>query len=129
MYTETLGLWAFLVFLIGAFFALYMTLIVSTAANTTLFLDSFAILGLRRLDDPATRERWRKGLVTGLPILQLSRNWIRAWHPGGLPIGPCGQAVSPSPPSRSSASSPRSREGQAGEREMAIGVDGGAGVQ
>lgn len=72
MYTETLGLWAFLVFLIGAFFALYMTLIVSIAANTTLFLDSLALMGVRSLDDPATRERWRRGFMTGLPILQLT---------------------------------------------------------
>ena len=68
MYTEILGVGALYLFLLGAFFALFSTIFVSTAAHARLFTDCFHLLGLAKLRDYSDRLRWIRWLVTLQPI-------------------------------------------------------------
>src|SRR5437867_770884 len=67
MYTQVLGMWAFYLFLLGAFFVLYSTIFVSVAANARLFIDCFHIMGLVSLRDYPHRQHWIRWLVTLQP--------------------------------------------------------------
>jgi manganese transport protein len=51
MFTETLGPWAKVIFLIGAFFVLYSTLFTATASWARIFGDAFGQLGWVKFDD------------------------------------------------------------------------------
>ena len=69
MYTEILGLGAFYLFLLGAFFALFSTLFVSVAANARVLTDCFGLIGWARLETYTDRLRWIRWLVTLQPLL------------------------------------------------------------
>jgi manganese transport protein len=57
MFTETLGSWAKVMFLIGAFFVLYSTLFTATASWSRIFGDAFGQLGWVKFDDETSRKR------------------------------------------------------------------------
>lgn len=57
MYTDTLGSWAELSFLIGAFFVLFSTLFSALAGWSRLFSDAFSSVGWIRYHDPVSRGR------------------------------------------------------------------------
>ncbi|MCG5053073.1 MAG: Nramp family divalent metal transporter [Myxococcales bacterium] len=93
MYTETLGVWAFAVFVMGAFFALYSTLLVSVAGNTVMYLDALSLMGLRRLQQPAVRERWRRAFVILLPLVQLGLFFAIQMPVAMVKVGALGQTI------------------------------------
>jgi Mn2+/Fe2+ NRAMP family transporter len=57
MYTETLGPWAKVVFLVGAFVVLYSTLFAGLASWTRIFGDAFGQIGLFNFYDRKTRSK------------------------------------------------------------------------
>lgn len=57
IYTETLGPWARIIYLIGAFVALYSTVFAALASWTRIFSDAFGHIGWIRFDDPVVRRR------------------------------------------------------------------------
>ncbi len=71
MYTETFGPGAFYVFLLGAFFALYSTIFVSTAAHGRMFADCCVLFGWSRASSEEERRRLTRWFTTGLPVAQL----------------------------------------------------------
>ncbi|MEM7697652.1 MAG: Nramp family divalent metal transporter [Verrucomicrobiota bacterium] len=69
MYTDSIGSWAELVFLIGAFFVLFSTLFSALAAWCRLFSDAFGAVGLINYHDPVSRGRSIAVLAWFFPIL------------------------------------------------------------
>lgn len=57
MYTETLGPWAFNLFLVGAFFVLFSTVVSGLGASSRVFADGMAAMGLIERNDYRTRVR------------------------------------------------------------------------
>lgn len=57
MYTDSLGTWAELAFLIGAFFVLFSTLFSALAGWSRLFSDAFSAVGWINYHDPVSRGR------------------------------------------------------------------------
>jgi manganese transport protein len=57
MYTESLGSWAWGVFMVGAFFVLFSTLFSALAAWTRTFADAAGLLGVIDFSDPVSRRR------------------------------------------------------------------------
>jgi Mn2+/Fe2+ NRAMP family transporter len=59
IYTSTLGPWAFVLFLAGAFAVLYSTVFVHAASYPRLLIDFFELLGVLRVgNDPQKRWKW-----------------------------------------------------------------------
>lgn len=69
MFTETLGPWAKVIFLIGAFFVLYSTLFTATASWARIFGDAFGQLGWVKFDDEASRKRVIGALSWAFPTI------------------------------------------------------------
>lgn len=69
MFTETLGPWAKVIFLIGAFFVLYSTLFTATASWSRIFGDAFGQLGWVRFDDEVSRKRVIGALSWAFPTI------------------------------------------------------------
>lgn len=57
MYTQTLGEWAFWLFIVGAFFVLFSTAISGLGANARVFADGMAVMGVIKRHDYQTRMR------------------------------------------------------------------------
>lgn len=57
MYTDSLGEWAEVAFLTGAFFVLFSTLFSALAGWSRLFSDAFSAVGLLNYHDPVSRSR------------------------------------------------------------------------
>ncbi|MCA9231263.1 MAG: Nramp family divalent metal transporter [Planctomycetales bacterium] len=57
MYTESLGPWARVVFLVGAFAVLFSTVFSALAAWTRITADAFSKIGLLRFENPISRRR------------------------------------------------------------------------
>ena len=57
MYTQTLGEWAFWLFITGAFFVLFSTAISGLGANARVFADGMAVMGVIERDDYQKRLR------------------------------------------------------------------------
>jgi hypothetical protein len=68
IYTESLGSWAMIVFLVGAVVVLFSTLFVASASATRMFTDAFAQCGLLDFADVRQRERWFRGLAWFFPM-------------------------------------------------------------
>ncbi|MFN8346429.1 MAG: Nramp family divalent metal transporter [Spirosomataceae bacterium] len=68
LFTETLGPWAKVIFLIGAFFVLYSTLFTATASWARIFGDAFGQLGWVKFDTDTARKRVIKALSWGFPL-------------------------------------------------------------
>jgi hypothetical protein len=69
MYTDSLGGWAEMAFLIGAFFVLFSTLFSALAAWCRLFSDAFGAVGWIDFKDPKARGRTIGVLAFFFPIL------------------------------------------------------------
>tara|TARA_B100000927_G_scaffold27345_3_gene20483 strand:+ start:1608 stop:2975 length:1368 start_codon:yes stop_codon:yes gene_type:complete len=69
MYTDSLGGWAEIAFLIGAFFVLFSTLFSALAAWCRLFSDAFGAVGWINFKDPKARGRTIGVLAFFFPIL------------------------------------------------------------
>ena len=69
MYTQTLGEWAFWLFMVGAFFVLYSTAISGLGGGVRIFADGMSVMGLIERNDYKTRVRilriWGGGFPSG----------------------------------------------------------------
>jgi manganese transport protein len=68
MYTQTLGPWAEMVFIFGAFMALYSTLFTAAASFTRIFTDAFGQLGWLPFYHHPTRQRFISVLAWVFPM-------------------------------------------------------------
>ena len=68
MYTESLGRWAWAVFLVGAFFVLFSTLFSALAAWTRTFADAAGQLGIIDFANPTSRRRAIVGFAWFFPL-------------------------------------------------------------
>lgn len=82
MYTRTFGPWAKLIFMIGAFMALYSTLFTATASFSRMFTDAFGQLGLLRFYHQPSRKRMMAVLAWFFPAL-----WCGLFLFIKLPVG------------------------------------------
>jgi manganese transport protein len=71
MYLQSFGQSSFVVFLIGAFFALFSTTFVATASNARLFADGLQIFKLRCYDGEESRQRMIKVGCVLLPAISV----------------------------------------------------------
>ncbi len=71
MYQESLGQWSFVVFLIGAFFALFSTTFVATASNARLFADGLQVFGFQKYEDDNARQKMIKVGCVLLPAISV----------------------------------------------------------
>lgn len=69
MYSDTLGTAGYWVFLVGALFVLFSTLVASTASVPRLWSNTLAILGFYRWEDVATRLRIIRVLTVVMPTI------------------------------------------------------------
>jgi Mn2+/Fe2+ NRAMP family transporter len=69
IYTESLGPWAFGIFLGGALVVLFSTLFSALAAWTRLFSDAFSQLGWGDFQDPESRRKFVKGCAYVFPAI------------------------------------------------------------
>jgi len=71
MFTETFGKWAYGLFMLGAFCALYSTLCVSAAAFGRLWTDLFDSLKIIKVDNLEAKRKWHRFFQTFWPALWL----------------------------------------------------------
>ncbi len=69
MYTDTLGAWAGILFLIGAVAVLGSTLWAAIPSWSRMFTNLLAVLGVLDWQDSLTRTRWIRGFTVALPII------------------------------------------------------------
>lgn len=69
LFTDTLGPWAKVIFLIGAFFVLYSTLFTATASWARIFGDAFGQLGWVKFNDAASQKKVIGALSWAFPII------------------------------------------------------------
>jgi hypothetical protein len=69
MYTDTLGAWASLLFLIGAVAVLGSTLWAAIPSWSRMYTNLLAEIGVVHWHDTASRLRWIRGFTIGLPIV------------------------------------------------------------
>lgn len=67
MYTETLGPWASALFMVGALFVLFSSMVSGLAGNARLFADAVAILGFVPSGDAVARKRAIGAFALGAP--------------------------------------------------------------
>ena len=82
MYTRTLGPWAEVIFMIGAFMALYSTMFTATASFSRIFTDAFGQLGWLRFYHLPTRKRMIAILAWAFPF-----SWCLLFLFIKLPVG------------------------------------------
>ena len=82
MYTQTLGPWAEVIFMIGAFMALYSTFFTATASFTRMFTDAFGQLGWLRFYHYPSRKRMIAILAWAFPMA-----WCALFLLIKLPVG------------------------------------------
>ncbi len=70
IYTETLGDWAFWLFMVGAFVILFSTCISGLGGGSRTFADGLVVLGLTVRNDYNTRVRVLRGYAVVLPLAQ-----------------------------------------------------------
>ncbi|MFC1562919.1 Nramp family divalent metal transporter [candidate division KSB1 bacterium] len=69
MYTSTIGTWAFIIFLCGAFFVLFSTFISATATHSRTFTDLFEMIGWIKINNYEERMKYVGGLCIVIPII------------------------------------------------------------
>jgi manganese transport protein len=82
MYTQTLGPWAEVIFIIGAFMALYSTFFTAAASFTRTFTDAFGHLGWLRFYHYPSRKRMVAILAWAFPLV-----WCLLFIFIKLPVG------------------------------------------
>ncbi|MDR7304020.1 Nramp family divalent metal transporter [Haloactinomyces albus] len=68
VFTDTLGDWASVVFLVGAVIVLGSTMWASTASNPRQYTNFLGVVGAIDWNDPKARLRWIRAFTVGLPI-------------------------------------------------------------
>ena len=69
MYTSTLGDWAFALFVLGAFFILFSTVLSGLAAGSRTFPDLLVTFGWIPRPNLRLRRAWTRGYVIALPVI------------------------------------------------------------
>jgi len=69
MYTSTLGVWAFIIFLGGAFFVLFSSFISAVATHSRTFTDIFEIIGWIKINSYKERMKYVGRLCIIIPII------------------------------------------------------------
>lgn len=69
IYTDSLGLWARHLFLVGAIVVLYSTLFAALAAWTRMFTDAFSKIGMFNFADEQIRRKWIAILAWVIPFI------------------------------------------------------------
>ncbi len=69
MYTSSLGVWAFVIFLVGAFFVLFSTFVSATATHSRTFTDLFEMMGWIKIDSYNERMKYVGRLCIIIPII------------------------------------------------------------
>jgi hypothetical protein len=93
MFRESFGEWTLVIFLVGAFFALYSTYFGATAANARLLADGAALFGLARYPDAAARQRVVRWASVGISLLCASVYLLWSQPVTLVLIGATGQAL------------------------------------
>ncbi|MFU8946465.1 Nramp family divalent metal transporter [Mycetocola zhadangensis] len=68
-FTDTIGPWAQVFFLVGAGIALFKTVLANTPGFARQMTNTLAVFGAFRWDDPKARNRWIRSFMVGLPIV------------------------------------------------------------
>lgn len=68
-FTDVLGPWVEVFFLVGAGIALFKTVLANTPGFARQMTNTLAVWGLFRWEDPAARNRWVRIFIVGLPIV------------------------------------------------------------
>ena len=76
MYTESLGDWAATLFVVGAFFVLFSTVVAGTAGNSRMMADALAVIGIIDARDYAARLRFIRIFIIVLLVLYLIAYWL-----------------------------------------------------
>lgn len=69
MYTDTLGEWAAVVFLVGAIATLGSTLWAAIPSWARMYVNLLSVMGVVNWKDSLQRTRWLRGFTVGLPIV------------------------------------------------------------
>ncbi|MCE2461193.1 MAG: Nramp family divalent metal transporter [Pseudomonadales bacterium] len=69
MFTLTLGDWSTMLFIFGAFFILFSTVLSGLGAGSRSFPDLLVTFGFFPRQNLATRLKWTRGYIIGMPIL------------------------------------------------------------
>lgn len=69
MYTDTLGEWARLLFLLCAFAVLASTLWAAVPSHARMWVNWLHLAGFVNWDDPVQRRKWLRGFIVALPIV------------------------------------------------------------
>jgi Mn2+/Fe2+ NRAMP family transporter len=76
MYTETLGDWSAQLFIIGAFFVLFSTVVASTAGYSRLLADGLTVMGLVEPGDYRSRLRFIRIFIIVSLVLYATAYWL-----------------------------------------------------
>lgn len=68
-FTDTIGPWAEVFFLVGAGIALFKTVLANTPGFARQMTNTLAVFGAFRWEDPKARNRWIRAFMVGLPIV------------------------------------------------------------
>jgi manganese transport protein len=93
MFRESFGEWTLVIFLAGAFFALYSTYFGATAANARLLADAAPLFGLTRHRDDAARQRVVRWASVGISLLCAGVYLVWSQPVTLVLIGATGQAL------------------------------------
>ncbi|MFC7375454.1 Nramp family divalent metal transporter [Brachybacterium sp. GCM10030267] len=69
IFTDTLGTWAEVFFLLGAGVALFKTVLANTPGFARQMTNTLAMVGAFRWEDAAARDRWVRIFIVGLPLV------------------------------------------------------------
>ena len=69
MYTETLGEWSFYLFVFGAFFILFSTVLSGIGAGSRSFPDLMVTFGVIPRENLALRRKWITGYIIAMPLI------------------------------------------------------------
>ena len=69
MYTETLGEWSFYLFVFGAFFILFSTVLSGIGAGSRSFPDLMVTFGVIPRENLALRRKWITGYIIAMPLV------------------------------------------------------------
>jgi len=76
MYTESLGGWAATLFVVGAFFVLFSTVVAATAGNSRLLADGLAVVGIIDARDYSGRLRFIRIFIVVSLVLYAVAYWL-----------------------------------------------------
>lgn len=69
MYTSTLGHWSYVLFMFGAFFILFSTVLSGLGAGSRSFPDLLVTFGFIPRQNLALRQKWIRGYVIAMPLI------------------------------------------------------------